>query len=135
VERTQLLGQVIQHIADQLNVIGNRPSHDLWRVSGECATWRHTVIPTAVDWAPHARELSYGARFTSGPHPHISLNGASNDPQSRPSPIITCGCPRFWSLEKLRERVIHDRFLEVKPKWARFRQQPISFAFAWQKPS
>jgi SAM-dependent methyltransferase len=40
-----------------------------------------------------------------------------------------------WSLREMRERVIDNAFLERKPKWARFRNQPFAFAFAWHKPT
>jgi 2-iminobutanoate/2-iminopropanoate deaminase len=33
----------------------------------------------------------------------------------------------------MQERVIDDSYLAQKPKWARFRNQPITFAFAWHK--
>jgi SAM-dependent methyltransferase len=39
-----------------------------------------------------------------------------------------------WTLAEMRERVIDDRLLAVKPKWGRFRGHPISFAFVWRRP-
>jgi SAM-dependent methyltransferase len=38
-----------------------------------------------------------------------------------------------WSLVEMRERVIDDVWLALKPKWERFRNQPIAFAFVWRK--
>ena len=32
----------------------------------------------------------------------------------------------------MRERVIDDASLELKPKWASLRDQPIAFAVAWR---
>ena len=40
-----------------------------------------------------------------------------------------------WSLAEMHERVIDEAWIALKPKWARFRQHPISFAFVWQKPA
>ena len=38
-----------------------------------------------------------------------------------------------WELAELRERVIDDAWLELKPKWASLRGQPVAFAFAWRR--
>jgi hypothetical protein len=46
---------------------------------------------------------------------------------------VTAGLASGWTLLEMRERVIDDSYLAHKPKWARFRNQPIAFAFAWQK--
>lgn len=39
-----------------------------------------------------------------------------------------------WTLAEMRERVIDERWLAVKPKWRRFLGHPISFAFVWRRP-
>lgn len=36
-------------------------------------------------------------------------------------------------LAEMRERVIDDRWLELKPKWERYRGIPFSFAFVWER--
>ena len=46
---------------------------------------------------------------------------------------VTAGLDAGWSLTEMKERVIDDSYLAHKPKWARFRNQPIAFAFVWQK--
>jgi SAM-dependent methyltransferase len=38
-----------------------------------------------------------------------------------------------WTLVEMRERVIDDSWLALKPKWGRFRGHPIAFAFVWQR--
>lgn len=38
-----------------------------------------------------------------------------------------------WTLVEMKERLIDDAWLALKPKWARFRHQPISVAFAWRR--
>jgi hypothetical protein len=35
----------------------------------------------------------------------------------------------------MRERIVDDAWVELKPKWARFRNHPISVAYVWQKPA
>jgi len=40
-----------------------------------------------------------------------------------------------WSLAELRERVIDDTFLALKPKWEQLRGQPFTAAFVWRKPA
>jgi SAM-dependent methyltransferase len=38
-----------------------------------------------------------------------------------------------WELAELKERVIDDVWLELKPKWERLRGQPVTFAFVWRR--
>lgn len=38
-----------------------------------------------------------------------------------------------WTLLEMKEQVIDERWLELKPKWERFRNHPIAFAFTWHK--
>ena len=38
-----------------------------------------------------------------------------------------------WELAELKERVIDDVWVELKPKWERLRGQPVTFAFAWRR--
>ena len=35
--------------------------------------------------------------------------------------------------DTLREGVIDDRWIAVKPKWERYRHHPISVAYAWRR--
>ncbi|HXJ58481.1 MAG TPA: class I SAM-dependent methyltransferase [Verrucomicrobiae bacterium] len=37
-----------------------------------------------------------------------------------------------WQLAELREQVIDDRWVEMKPSWAAYRDVPISVAWVWQ---
>jgi hypothetical protein len=37
------------------------------------------------------------------------------------------------SLIEMRERLVDDRWIELKPRWEPFRNFPVSFAIAWQK--
>ena len=46
------------------------------------------------------------------------------------SAAITAG----WSLAELKERIVDDTLLALKPKWERFRGQPFAAAFVWRKP-
>jgi SAM-dependent methyltransferase len=39
-----------------------------------------------------------------------------------------------WTLVEMKERVIDDTWVALKPKWARLRGHPIAFAFVWRKP-
>jgi SAM-dependent methyltransferase len=40
-----------------------------------------------------------------------------------------------WTLVEMKERLIDDEWLALKPKWERLRNHPITFAFVWQKPA
>jgi SAM-dependent methyltransferase len=40
-----------------------------------------------------------------------------------------------WTLVEMKERLVDDDWLKVKPTWEEFRGHPLSFAFVWRKPS
>jgi len=40
-----------------------------------------------------------------------------------------------WMLIEMKEQVIDDRWVALKPKWERLRDHPIAAAFVWRKPS
>jgi SAM-dependent methyltransferase len=46
---------------------------------------------------------------------------------------VTAGLAGGWTLVEMREGLVDDRWLAVKPKWERLRNQPVSVAFAWRK--
>jgi SAM-dependent methyltransferase len=46
---------------------------------------------------------------------------------------VTAGLRAGWTLAEMREGVIDDRWVAVKPKWERFRNHPISAALVWEK--
>ena len=48
---------------------------------------------------------------------------------------MSAGLAAGWTLVEMRERVIDDAWLELKPKWASLRDQPIAFAVAWRGPT
>lgn len=47
---------------------------------------------------------------------------------------VTAGLQVGWNLVEMKERVIDQSWVELKPKWERFRHHPISVAFTWRKP-
>jgi SAM-dependent methyltransferase len=47
---------------------------------------------------------------------------------------VSAGLAAGWTLIEMRERVIDDAWLELKPKWAALRDQPIAFAVVWRGP-
>jgi SAM-dependent methyltransferase len=46
---------------------------------------------------------------------------------------VTAGLTAGWTLVELKERVIDDAWLALKPKWEPLRNRPISFALIWRK--
>jgi SAM-dependent methyltransferase len=48
---------------------------------------------------------------------------------------VTAALGTGWMLAEMREAVVDDRWLELKPKWERFRGHPVSAAFVWRKPA
>ena len=82
-----------------------------------------------------------------GFHPHFIMasgmpthyTGASGEPiaietyvhllSDHVSAALTAG----WTLIEMKERLIDDEWLALKPKWERLRGHPVSFAFVWLK--
>jgi SAM-dependent methyltransferase len=46
---------------------------------------------------------------------------------------VQAGVDSGWTLREMRERVIDDAWVKLKPGWERFRGHPVAFAFGWQK--
>jgi SAM-dependent methyltransferase len=46
---------------------------------------------------------------------------------------IQAGLEAGWALREMREGLIDEEWLEVKPKWRPYAHRPISFTLAWQK--
>jgi SAM-dependent methyltransferase len=47
---------------------------------------------------------------------------------------VAAGLGADLTLAALHERVIDDEWIALKPKWERFRDHPVSFAFTWSRP-
>jgi SAM-dependent methyltransferase len=47
---------------------------------------------------------------------------------------VTAALDAGWKLVEMREAVVDDRWLELKPKWERFKGHPVSAAFVWGRP-
>jgi SAM-dependent methyltransferase len=45
---------------------------------------------------------------------------------------VTAGLAAGWTLVEMREGVIDERWVALKPKWSRFLGHPVSAAFAWR---
>jgi len=104
-----------------------------------------------ADVAPLYREARRlgrpGAQFVLvGFHPHFIMasgmpthfDSASGEPVAIETHVhllsehVTAGLAAGWRLEEMRERVIDDTWLALKPKWASLRGHPITFAFVWR---
>ncbi|MDH6135778.1 SAM-dependent methyltransferase [Kitasatospora sp. MAA4] len=48
---------------------------------------------------------------------------------------VAAGLGAGWQLAELREGVVDDRWVAVKPKWERYRGHPVSAALVWRKAS
>lgn len=81
-----------------------------------------------------------------GFHPHFIMasgmpthfDSASGEPVAIETHVhllsdhVTAGLAAGWALVEMKERVIDDAWLALKPKWAALRDQPIAFAVAWR---
>jgi SAM-dependent methyltransferase len=48
---------------------------------------------------------------------------------------IAAGLEAGWALAEMKERVIDEVWLALKPKWARLRGHPVTAAFVWRRPA
>jgi SAM-dependent methyltransferase len=89
-----------------------------------------------------------GGRFVLvGLHPHFVMasgmpthyDGADGEPVAIETHVhllgehAAAGLGAGWVLTELRERLIDDSWLALKPKWAALRGHPVAFALAWQR--
>jgi SAM-dependent methyltransferase len=90
-----------------------------------------------------------GFHVLVGYHPHFIMasgmpthyDSASGEPVAIETHLhllsehVTAALEAGWVLAEMRERVIDDEWVALKPKWARLRGHPITFAFTWRKPA
>jgi SAM-dependent methyltransferase len=50
-----------------------------------------------------------------------------------PSEHVTAALAAGWTLVEMREGIVDDDWLAVKPKWERFRSYPVSAALVWRR--
>ena len=98
-------------------------------------------------YAEAARLLAPGGRFVVvGFHPHFIIasgmpthfdDAESGEPVAIETHVhmlsehVAAGTGAGLTLAELHERVVDDEWVALKPKWERFRDHPISFAFVW----
>lgn len=46
---------------------------------------------------------------------------------------VTAALGAGWTLVEMRERTIDERWIELKPRWARYRGHPVSAALVWRR--
>jgi SAM-dependent methyltransferase len=82
-----------------------------------------------------------------GFHPHFIMaagmpthfDSASGEPVAIDTHVhllsehVTAGLAAGWTLVEMRERVIDEGWLALKPKWRALRGQPVAFATVWRK--
>jgi SAM-dependent methyltransferase len=99
-------------------------------------------------YAEAARLLRAGGAFVHvGYHPHfIMASGMPTHFDGSDGPVaiethihqlsehVASGLDERLELVELRERIIDDAWVALKPKWDRLRGHPVSFAFVWRAP-
>lgn len=110
---------------------------DLGCGTGRTGAWlrsRGVARLDGIDLTPEMLEIArgrqiYDASFRPTRWPPGSRRARTTWPR-RASWKNTCvTCARCIA----RRRVVDDRWITLKPGWARFRNHPVSFATAWQK--
>jgi len=100
-------------------------------------------------YAEAARLLRDGGSFVHvGFHPHfIMASGMPTHYDGADGPVaiethvhhlseqVTAGLAAGLQLTEMHERIIDDVWVQLKPKWDRYRGQPITFALVWRKPA
>jgi SAM-dependent methyltransferase len=93
-----------------------------------------------------ARITKTGSQFVIvGYHPHFLMNGipahfesAGGEPVAIESYVhlfsdhVRAAHAANWSLVEMHEGLIDDQWLARKPKWEKYRDQPVSFAVVWR---
>ena len=104
-----------------------------------------TIEPLYVEASRLARRG--GAFVLVGFHPHFIMatgmpthfDSASGEPLAIDTHVhllsehVSAGLAAGWTLVEMRERVIDDAWLALKPKWEQLRGQPVAFATVWRK--
>jgi len=101
-------------------------------------------------YAEAARLATPGGRFVLiGFHPHFIIasgmpthfdDAESGEPVAIETHVhllsdhVAAGLGAGLALAGLNERIVDDEWLALKPKWERFRDHPVSFAFVWSRP-
>ena len=90
-----------------------------------------------------------GLLVVVGYHPHFIMasgmpthyNSRSGEPLAIETHLhlmsdhVAAAVASGWLLREMKERLIDDTWVGLKPKWDRFRGFPISYAMVWQRPS
>jgi SAM-dependent methyltransferase len=104
------------------------------------------------DLEPLYREVSHllrpgGVHALVGYHPHFIMTaGIPTHFDRRPgepvaietyvhllSDHVVAARAVGLSLIEMRERLVDDRWIALKPRWAQYKNHPVSFALAWQR--
>jgi hypothetical protein len=97
--------------------------HEAWRLA------KNKASLVKVGFDPHSI-MAFGVR--------TPFESASGEPVAIETHVhllsehVAAALDAGWSLIEMKERVIDDGWLEVKPQWKRYRGHPISFAFVWR---
>jgi SAM-dependent methyltransferase len=110
---------VDEHLADL------RPLYaEAWRLAAPGATY------VLVGLHPHfIMAAGMPTHFDSASGEPVAIETYVHLLSDHATAALTAG----WTLVEMRERVIDDAWLALKPKWEPMRNQPIAFAFAWRK--
>jgi SAM-dependent methyltransferase len=82
-------------------------------------------------------------------HPHFLMatgipthfDSASGDPVAIETHVhllsdhVSAGLNEGFVLTEMKERLIDDSCVELKPRWERFRNHPVTVAFVWLRPA
>jgi SAM-dependent methyltransferase len=70
-------------------------------------------------------------RYNSGSGEPLAIETHLHLMSDHVAAAIACG----WLLREMKERLIDDAWVALKPNWVRFRHCPISFAMVWERLS
>jgi SAM-dependent methyltransferase len=110
---------VDEHLADLQPLYA-----EAWRLAAPGATY------VLVGFHPHfIMAAGMPTHFDSASGEPVAIETYVHLLSDHATAALTAG----WTLVEMRERVIDDAWLALKPKWEPMRNQPIAFAFAWRK--
>jgi SAM-dependent methyltransferase len=97
---------------------------EAWRLAADKAVF------VLVAFHPHFIMTSgMPTHYTSDSGEHIAISTTVHLLSDHVGAALGAG----WQLAELRERVVDDEWVAIKPKWERLRNHPVSAAFVWRK--
>jgi SAM-dependent methyltransferase len=140
-------GKGVYRRLEEANIVATPLQSNRYDLAVACLIDEH--LPDLTPLYREAARLTgeKGLMVLLGYHPHFIMasgmpthfNSRSGEPLAIETHIhllsdhVSAATGSGWVLREMKERLIDDVWLALKPKWERLRNHPISFAMVWEK--